>query len=322
MKMPNRVSFCTLLITCCCVALRAQDLSTPADAAQARDRGLRRQLNWYIGAPVLSALYKDNSALANKNFNRPNTFVAVTQPNQLELIPAGWNVTPVFTFFDEKKLNAAINGCPEGSPPECHPLPAAIKGVVLDDEFAVCLVFGSNNCTPKAEESDPLPYEQDAAKITAQHGLIYIDVGADPDPRQGGFRFHAAAFADYVDSQIQLAEHDQQKYAHLAATYEAGWNSALAKYAGYPQAKTKSAKVIVGIGARVRNCPEGTKGCKSYVTADVNDIVAAVRNTQSLTGLWGYWLNCPSGKPAPEGPGPCGPADIKAMEQFLDVINP
>jgi len=309
--------FCNFLIA---LLTGAAFLSTSAQTAASKSNDASHQLNWYIGAPVLELLYKDNPVLAAKNFNRPSTFVAVTQPSQLASIPAGWNVTPVYTFFDEKKLHATVLGCPEGSPAGCQPLPKQVKGVVLDDEFAVCLVYGSNNCTPKAEEADPLPYELDASKITTERGLIYIDVGADPDP-QNGFRFHAGAFADYVDSQIQLAENDPAKFAQLAKSYEEGWNSALGKYSKYPEARKQPAKVIIGIGARVRNCPE-TKGCKNYITAKVSDIVAAVQNTRNLPNLWGYWLNCPSGKPVPDGPGPCGPSDVKAMEQFLNIVNP
>ncbi|MHB1865386.1 MAG: hypothetical protein ACYCPS_04500 [Candidatus Saccharimonadales bacterium] len=268
--------------------------------------------NWYIGAPVLSLLFKANPSLAKQYFDHPTTFVAVTAQSQLSQIPSGWNVTPIYTYFDETQLHSAISG---------HTLPAAIKGVSLDDELAVCKVYGQNECTPQAEQSNPVPYEQDAAELARQNDLIYLDVGAAPDPINGNNRWHAAAFASYVDSQIQLSQADLSKYTQESNTYLEGWRSATQTYTvnHYPGATGGTAKVIDGITAKVPTCSTGETGCTTYQTATPSSMVDAVKATMN-TGIWGYWLNCPSG--TTPGPGPCDQSDVSAMETFLqDMLS-
>jgi hypothetical protein len=263
--------------------------------------------HWYIGAPVLALLYRANPRLAQQYFDYPTTFVAVTKPEQLSNIPSAWKVTPIFTFFDETKLHASI---------VTHSLPSGIKGVSLDDELAVCKVYGQHECTPQAEQSNPVQYEQDAASLTKLNHLVYLDVGAAPDPANSGNRWHAAAFASYVDSQIQLSEVNLTRFTHESNTYLSGWRSAVRIYSPdrYPGATGTTAEVIDGITAKVAACPAGQRGCRTYKTATPAQMEAAVKATMS-SGIWGYWLNCPSGRTP--GPGPCDQADVSAMEAFL-----
>ena len=267
--------------------------------------------NWYIGAPVLASLYKASPILAQTFFDHSTTFVAVTDVSQLNNIPKAWRVTPIYTYFDETLLKSDV---------EQHKLDTRIKGVSLDDEKAVCKVYGKNECTPQAEQASPVSYEQDASQVSAKASLIYLDVGADPDPTNGGNRWHAAAFADYVDSQIQLSEANQTKFTQNSNTYLAGWKSAISTYnsRNYPGVKTTTAKIIDGITAKVPTCNAGTGGCTTYTTANPADIVAAVKNTMN-TGIWGYWLNCPAG--TTPGPGPCDANDDNAMLSFLQTIQ-
>jgi hypothetical protein len=267
--------------------------------------------NWYIGAPVLALLYKANPTLAQEYFDHPSTFVAVTSNSQLTNIPKGWNVTPIYTFFDETQLESAVTN---------HTLSSLIKGVSLDDEKAVCKVYGKNECTPQAEQNNPVPYEQNASQVSSQANLIYLDVGADPDPANSGNRWHAAAFADYVDSQIQLSEANQNLFLQESNSYLAGWKSATNIYtpSKYKGAKTTPAKVIDGITAKVPTCGSGSVGCTTYQTANPADMVAAVKNTMD-SGVWGYWLNCPTGQTP--GPGPCDQSDVNTMISFLQTMS-
>ena len=141
-----------------------------------------------------------------------------------------------------------------------------------------------------------------------------------PDPNNSGNRWHAAAFADFVDSQIQLSENDQSKFLAQSNTDLAGWRAATGLYtsAKYAGARPATANVIDGITAKVRACPAGTSTpCTSYVPAQLGDMEAAVRNTMN-SGIWGYWLNCPSGKTP--GPGPCDSSDVAVMVSFLQAM--
>jgi hypothetical protein len=267
--------------------------------------------NWYIGAPVLTLINKANPSLAKTYFDHPTTFVAITDASELSSIPKDWDVTPIFTYFDETQLHSAING---------HSLPAAVKGVSLDDELAVCKVYGQSECTPQAEQSSPVTYEQDAAQSAQKAGLIYLDVGADPDHSNAGNRWHAAAFASYVDSQIQLSEANLTKFTQESNTYLAGWRSATQTYTAtkYPGATGSTAKVIDGITAKVPTCASGVTGCTTYTAATSDQMVDAVKSTMS-TGIWGYWLNCPGG--SSPGPGPCDSSDVSAMTSFLQTMQ-
>ena len=272
--------------------------------------------HWYLGAPVLALLYRADPRLVQRYFDYPTTFVAVTQPEQLSEIPLAWKVTPIFTFFDEAKLHAAI---------VTHSLPSGIRGVSLDDELAVCKVYGQRECTPQAEQGNPVPYEQDASRLAKLNHFVYLDVGAAPDPTNGGDRWHAAAFANYVDSQIQLSEANLSRFTQESTTYLAGWRSAPGVYnsSRYPGATDTTAQVIDGITAKVPTCPTGQRGCTTYQTATPTQMGDAVKATMG-TGIWGYWLNCPSGRTP--GPGPCDQADVRAMDAFLKnmvtVFNP
>jgi hypothetical protein len=201
-----------------------------------------------------------------------------------------------------------------------HSLPAAIKGVSLDDELAVCKVYGHNECTPAAEQGNPVPYEQDAAKISKANNLLYLDVGADPDPKNANNRWHAAAFASYVDSQIQLSQPDLTKYTQESNTYLTGWKLAPKVYtaSNYSGVSGNTAQVIDGITVKVPTCPTGQTGCTTYQTAPASQMEAAVKATMN-TGIWGYWLNCPSG--STPGPGPCSQDDVNSMVSFLESMQ-
>jgi hypothetical protein len=268
--------------------------------------------NWYIGEPVLALLYKANPTLTKLFFDHSSVFVAVTNNSELSGIPGGWSVTPIFTYFDESQFSTAAAS---------KTLSKSIKGISLDDELAVCKVYGKAECTPKTKVADPVPYEENASKLAQQAGLTYIDVGAGPDTNNNNSRWHAAAFANYVDSQIQLSEANQSKYSQESKTYLSGWDTAFNNYSAskYPDTKSTVGKVIDGITAKVPTCPTGTQGCTTYKTASPGDILAAVKNTIN-TGIWGYWLNCPAGNTP--GPGPCSPEDVNAMISFLQSLEP
>jgi hypothetical protein len=283
--------------------------STTAHASGSSDCQFKQAIgcHWYIGAPVLAALYKANPSLAKQYFDYPTVFVAFTAGSELTQIPTGWNVTPVYTYFDETKLHSDITS---------HSLPKGIKGVSLDDELAVCKVYGQNECTPQAEQSSPVSYEQDAAMLAKQNNLTYIDVGAAPDSANGSNRWHAAAFASYVDSQIQLSESSLSKFTQESTSYLAGWRSAAKTYTAsrYSNVTGATAQVIDGITAKVPTCPVGQTSCTTYQAATPDEIESAVKATMN-SGIWGYWLNCPGG--ATPGPGPCDQADVSAMVMFL-----
>jgi hypothetical protein len=282
--------------------------------------------NWYIGAPVLTLLYKADPSLAQKYFDHPTTFVAVTESAQLSSIPSGWNVTPIFTSFDGDQLAADVTNkavtTSSGTVDSPQPLPAGIKGVTLDDEFDTCQVYGSGgDCTPAPEQANPVPYEEAVSQDATAAGLIYLDVGADPDASNSNNRWHAAAFANYVDSQIQFAETDTATFTAESSSYVAGWQSALKTYntaSHYEGVKSSTAQVIDGITAKVPDCSGGNSGCETYVTANPSDMVAAVKATMT-SGVWGYWLNCPGG--TTPGPGPCDQDDVNAMVSFLESME-
>jgi hypothetical protein len=219
-------------------------------------------LRWYIGAPVLHQLLAVDPTATTTVLDSPRTFVAVTKVSELPLIPAGWSVVPVQTFYDGDALVRAVTS--GGIPPQ-------VKGIVLDDER------GNHDLTPVNEQADPIPYEQRAAQAVRSKGLLFLDVGNAPPPGTSGrsaagpsFSPHAAQFADAVDEQIQLVEADLPVYVQRARLQSAAF-----------RATNPRVIILAGVTAVLRAGP-----------ATPDEMVAAVQATRGFVD--GYWINCPS----------------------------
>jgi len=188
-------------------------------------------------------------------------------------------VTPTFVVHSEALLAHMVAQ---------HQVPSDIQAVLYDNER-----FPG---TPAAEQRDPLPYDQQVARLaTGEHWVSICDL-IEPDRLSATKRVPAQEVSPCTVIGLNTVQQSERQPAEYSAL--------VARAVNIVHEIRPTAAVLAGLSANPRGGP---------VTAA--EIAADIRATHTL--VQGYWLNVPS--PGVGCPG-CGQPDPSLMANALKQV--